>query len=586
MIHGIGCSIESFRTLKFRGGLNVLLADQHASSTSKDSRNSLGKSSVVEIVHFLLGSRMDGDSVFKADALKNSSFWGEFTFGGARLRVERRVWDRDKVFVTFESEPKIPLRLEGDLFAPHISIKDWTAWLGNVCFKLPLMIEGTAFAEGGPTFRSLFGYFARRRGDNGFNSPWKYASGIPDAEGHLALSYLFGLDWTIAKDFERRKLARKDLQAESRLAAARDPKLRNLAAATAELVVAEQRAERIRAELDGFEVEAHYEDLVQEAAAAKRAAERLSRSAIEVRNVLDHIETSLASETAPGIEAVERLYAEVGIQLPDSVRKGFEEVRAFHEAVISNRKAHLAMELERNRNQLAGLETERRTSTARRTEILRDLSGKGAFGDLADIQRRLADAEYRVSLLRTQKDTLQRLEADKAGQKIERIALKQRLDQDLDARLPAVSAAVLAVNEALIALYGPDRPKSLRIEGTESGPKFIVSVAGDRSGGISNMEIFAMDYALFKVASETLGGPGFLIHDSHLFDGVDARQAAAAIEIAGSFAEAHGRQYLVMMNSDKFDALPFSESFDAQSRVLPVVLKDTETGGLFGFRFE
>ena len=586
MIHGIGSSIETFRTLAFSPGLNVLLADQHTSSSSKDSRNSLGKSSVVEIVHFLLGGQMSGGSVFKADALKNASFWGEFTFGGARLRVERRVNDRDKVFVRFASEPIVPLRAEGDLLAPHVSIKDWTAWLGHVCFKLPLTIEGTIFEKGGPTFRSLFGYFARRRGDNGFNSPSKFASAIPDAEGHFALSYLFGLDWTIARDFERRKLARKDLQAESRLATARDPKLGTLAAATAELVLAEQRAERIRTELEGFEVEAHYDDLVEEAAAAKRAADRLSRSAIEVRNVIDHIEASLAAETAPGIEAVEMLYAEVGIQLPDSVRRGFEEVREFHEAVISNRRTHLAMELERSRNQLSALESERRTSTSRRTEILRDLSGKGAFADLADIQRRLAEAERRVSELRSQKETLQHLEADKAGERIERIALKQRLDRDLESRLSAVSAAVLAVNEALIALYGLERPKSLRIAATESGPKFIVSVAGDRSGGISNMEIFAMDYAIFKVTSETLGGPGFLIHDSHLFDGVDARQAAAAIEIAGTFAETHGRQYLVTMNSDKFNALPFPESFAVRSSVLPVVLKDTDTGGLFGFRFE
>uniref|UniRef100_A0A9E8CR68 DUF2326 domain-containing protein n=1 Tax=Bosea sp. NBC_00436 TaxID=2969620 RepID=A0A9E8CR68_9HYPH len=586
MIHGIGSSIESFRTLEFRAGLNILLADQHSSSTLTDSRNSLGKSSVVEIIHFLLGGRADGDSVFKAAALATSSFWGEFTFAGTRLRVERRVWDRDKVFVKFQSEPKTPLRHEGDLFDPHVSIKDWTAWLGNACFKLPLTVEGTVFAEGGPTFRSLFGYFARRRSDNGFNSPWKYASAIPDAEGHLALSYLFGLDWTIARDFERKKLSRKELQAESRRAAARDPKLGNLAAATAELMVAEQRAERIRTDLNGFKVEAHYEDLVLEAGDAKRAAERLSRSAIEIRNVIDSIEASISGETSPGIETVESLYDEVGIQLPDSVRRGFEEVREFHEAVISNRRAHLAMELERNRNQLAGLEADRRIQTARRTEILRHLSGKGAFGDLADIQRRLAEAEQSVSALKTQKDTLQRLEADKADQKIERISLKQRLDRDLEARLPAVRAAVLAVDEALIALYGPARPKSLRIEGTETGPKFIVSVAGDRSGGISNMEIFAMDYALLKVTSESLGGPGFLIHDSHLFDGVDARQAAAAIEIAGSFAETHGRQYLVTMNSDKFDALPFPEAFDARSHVLPVVLKDTDTGGLFGFRFE
>lgn len=91
---------------------------------------------------------------------------------------------------------------------------------------------------------------------------------------------------------------------------------------------------------------------------------------------------------------------------------------------------------------------------------------------------------------------------------------------------------------ALNTLYGNERPKSLTIKSAETGPKFTISVEGDRSGCISSMEIFAMDYALFKVTAERLGGPGFMTHGSHLFDGVDARQAAA-IEIARRLAE-HG----------------------------------------------
>jgi uncharacterized protein YydD (DUF2326 family) len=586
MIHGIGSSIETFRTLAFGPGLNVLLADQSSDSSDTDSRNSLGKSSVVEIIHFLLGSTPGKDSVFKAKALAKASFWGEFTFGGARLRVERRVWDPDKVFVTFTGQPPAPPRTEGDLLEPYVNLKDWTSWLGNVCFGIPIAPAGALFADGGPTFRSLFGYFARRRADDGFSRPHRFAGGIPDAEGHLALAYLFGLDWTIAREFERRKQTTKDLQAESRLVKARNPQLATLAAVTAELVVAERRAAAVRDELNEFKLEEHYADLAQEAAAAKREADRLNQKAVAVRNAVEQIEASLSSEPVSSLEDVERMYAEVGIQLPDSARRGFEEVQAFHGAVISNRRHHLAQELERNRNLLGEVEAERKRNLARRTEIMTHLSGHGAFSDLAAIQRRLAEVENRVASLEGLKDTFQKLEADRTEQKVERIGLKQRLDLDMEARFSAVRAATLAVDEALNALYGAERPKWLRIDSTENGPKFTVSVAGDRSGGISNMEVFAMDYALLKIASERFGGPGFLIHDSHLFDGVDARQVAAAIEIAGKYADNERLQYLVMMNSDKFGSLPFSPDYDVRTKVLPVVLEDTVEGGLFGFRFE
>jgi uncharacterized protein YydD (DUF2326 family) len=586
MIHGIGSSIKTFRTLAFHPGLNVLLADQSSDSSETDSRNSLGKSSVVEIVHFLLGSTPGKNSVFRAKALAKASFWGEFTLGGTRLRVERRVWDADKVFVTFVGEPPTPLRTEGDLLEPYVNLKDWTSWLGHVCFGIPTSTAGTQFADGGPTFRSLFGYFARRRGDDGFSKPYKFVGGAPDAEGYLSLAYLFGLDWAIAREFERRKQASKDLQTESRLAKARNPQLATLAAVTAELVIAQGRASTVRGELSQFKLEEHYADLGREAAAAKREADLLSQTAVEVRNVVEQIESSISTEPVSSLSDVERLYAEVGIQLPDSARRGFEEVQAFHEAVISNRRHHLAQELERSRIQLREIEAERKRNLTRRTEILNHLSGRGAFSDLAAIQRRLAEAENRVAALEGLRDTLQRLETDKTEQKVERIGLKQRLDLDMEARFPAVRTATLAVDEALDALYGAERQKWLRIESTENGLRFTVSVAGDRSGGISSMEVFAMDFALFKVTSERLGGPGFLIHDSHLFDGVDARQVAAAIEIAGRFADKKGLQYLVMMNSDKFDSLPFPPDYDVRPRVLPVVLEDTEEGGLFGFRFE
>ena len=99
------------------------------------------------------------------------------------------------------------------------------------------------------------------------------------------------------------------------------------------------------------------------------------------------------------------------------------------------------------------------------------------------------------------------------------------------------------------------------------------------------MEIFCFDYALYKLVTTRLGGPGFLIHDSHLFDPVDRRQMAASLELGAKLTAEVGRQYIAMLNSDEFKPLEFSEGFDARSYVLPVVLQDTSEGGLFGFRF-
>jgi uncharacterized protein YydD (DUF2326 family) len=80
-------------------------------------------------------------------------------------------------------------------------------------------------------------------------------------------------------------------------------------------------------------------------------------------------------------------------------------------------------------------------------------------------------------------------------------------------------------------------------------------------------------------------GPGFLVHDSHLFDGVDGRQVAKALEVGARTAEQLGFQYIVTMNSD--DAFKETNAnFDLNPYILPTRLTDaTEDGGLFGIRF-
>ena len=92
---------------------------------------------------------------------------------------------------------------------------------------------------------------------------------------------------------------------------------------------------------------------------------------------------------------------------------------------------------------------------------------------------------------------------------------------------------------------------------------------------------------MLKIVTKRLGGPGFLAHDSHLFDGVDERQIAGALMLGSRATNGKGLQYIVTMNSDIFDRLPLSEEIDRGGVVLPMRISDeTDTGGLFGFRFE
>jgi uncharacterized protein YydD (DUF2326 family) len=245
---------------------------------------------------------------------------------------------------------------------------------------------------------------------------------------------------------------------------------------------------------------------------------------------------------------------------------------------LSREIAQTRQSIRENEEQLAALDRER-------SEILRTLEGRGALEDFITLQRDLATVEALAATLRERFKAAEVLEGESAQLDIDRAHLKRRLQEDHQLRAPVLEKAILLIADAISELYD-DRSGQFIVEATENGPEFKISIEGDRGGGISKVEIFCLDLALLQIAKDNFGGPGFLIHDSHLFDGVDARQIASAL-LLGARGAGLDMQYIVTLNSDIFDSLPLSDDIDRDEVVLSTRLSDeAETGGIFGFRFD
>jgi uncharacterized protein YydD (DUF2326 family) len=76
-----------------------------------------------------------------------------------------------------------------------------------------------------------------------------------------------------------------------------------------------------------------------------------------------------------------------------------------------------------------------------------------------------------------------------------------------------------------------------------------------------------------------------LIHDSTIFDGVDERQEALALESVAKEARERGFQYICTLNSDTVPWHEFSGGFNLNSFVRLRLSDATEDGGLLGIRF-
>ena len=81
--------------------------------------------------------------------------------------------------------------------------------------------------------------------------------------------------------------------------------------------------------------------------------------------------------------------------------------------------------------------------------------------------------------------------------------------------------------------------------------------------------------------------PDVLIQDSNIFNGVDERQVAKALELAIKESDENGFQYIVTLNSDQVPRNDFSEDAMAQFEdAIKVKFTDAmDDGGLLGIRF-
>lgn len=212
------------------------------------------------------------------------------------------------------------------------------------------------------------------------------------------------------------------------------------------------------------------------------------------------------------------------------------------------------------------------------------LKSHGAFDQFSMLQGEVARLGSQVESLHQRFESAETLEGTTNELDIERNRLALRLRRDFQEQRQRLSDAILAFEETSKGLY--ESAGSMVVEETPNGPTFKFPMQGSRSKGIKNMQIFCFDIMLMRLCVMRRLGPGFLIHDSHLFDGVDGRQVIRALRVGAETAKDLGFQYIVAMNED--DAFKEKEEkFDLNDFALPVRLDDKkENGGLFGFRFD
>ncbi len=580
MLHRLAADRASFRTLEFRPGLNILLAtrndggEQDSSRASeRRSRNGAGKSSTIDLIHFLLGGKPQG--ALTAPALAEWNFTLDLDLGTERIEVTRSVANARQVFIRSPQSG-----------VDRIQNAQWCKRLGEEWFGL-----SEKRGNGDVSYRQLVSYFARRKRDGGLDSPVRTFRNQSNASAETSLAHLFGLDAELVRRLHQAKSALKQAKdAQTALAALDKAAAEGSKRADVEAQLEAQIAsvklgrDRLAGRIEAFNVLPAFRELEGELATLNQDFRDLSDADVIDQEAIDVNARALRAEVFTEAPDIARLFEEARIVFPDLVTDRYEEVHRFHEKLLENRQSHLQDEIAAAQQRIAKRQPLRALIETRRRDITRSLRASGPADELLRLRDELAGHESELKQLEGRLQEARKLEERVEALEREVEEAVRAMRQDRRERSAIVDTASRTFSEISERLY--EKPGQLAISATDTGLRFLPQTPADGSAGVMSMEIFCFDLTLATLAQGRGEGPGFIIHDSHLFEPVDGRQFARALQIAADFSMRTGIQYVALLNSDEIVRAERESGASFAEYVLETELSDTSEGGLFGIRFD
>jgi uncharacterized protein YydD (DUF2326 family) len=565
MLYELTSDLPGFKTATFRPGLNVVLAERTKKATRQDSRNAVGKTSLVRTIDFLLGSDVRGKHVLRREDLVQATYSLALDLAGKR-EVARRT----------PAKPGAVFLEDG-----YTRVQDWRSELGSALFGL----RGTSDE---PSYRSLISFYVRDVTNGAFSVPTETHRKQAVIDSEPALAWLFGLDLQLVTQVK--EVVATDRSLSELRKAARDP-IVGLAIGRAQDLDASIRTlrieqARIATVLSDFKVVDRYAEHRSAADRLSREIRRFNDALVMTERQLSEVGQAIEREDAeqPDYEYLRDMYSQVDVVLPDSVRRRFDEVAAFHQSVVSNRRRYLESEQARLSARISSDRSSLQRLDSERSELMRLLAAGGALETYNQLQSELAVITGRLAELEQRRETVERLEDANRHLQLRSAELEVLLSSDLIERAEHVESIGSRFADFAYRIYGGQRPASLNIDASRVGYRFAPTIGGDSSEGVRSIGIFCFDLTMIVTARCMGHGPDFLVHDSHLYDSIEARQVASALNLAAEVAAEEGLQYIVTINSDELEKAQ-REGFDSDFHESARMTDAYDSGGLYGVRF-
>lgn len=525
----------SFKPVRFNpSGMSVIMGKMSPENVADRSKtyNSVGKSLIIRIIHFCLGSNPYNDFT------RELSDW-EFTL---KFKVEEEeYWVRRKV----DNQGKITLN--GD----EMSTNSYRNLMEQKVFDISEPIPHLKF-------RPLISRFIRPR-KGSYISYGKY---VPKEQeyGHLLCnSYLLGLDidrvvkkHDLRKDFDDTDKLKKNIS--------KDPIFRDFFVGDKDFSVdiadLEVRIGRLEGKIRDFEIAEDYYQIKKEADNLTTQVANYKNQAFSLRNAVQNINKSI--EISPDIpkDRIFKLYEEANQVFPEIVQRKVDEVIDFNEKILKDRLKRLNDEKSRLAAKLETIEESIMRLGKQRDQKLQYLNGKGALDEYTALNNQLSDLKIKLEKLQTHQNLINeyknKLENIRIDLNNENIATRKYITESKD----LINRNISLFKDFTDAFY-EDKVAGIEVSNNDGNNQLRFNINAriqdDSGDGVNKVKIFCFDWTLLR------GGYNhkvqFLYHDSIIIDGLDPRQRATLFELAYKYSTENNYQYIINANQDALESM-------------------------------
>ncbi|MGL5245723.1 MAG: hypothetical protein ACRC7R_11155, partial [Sarcina sp.] len=367
---------EQFHTVEFKEGLNFIIGRRENPNIKelKETYNGVGKSLIIELIHFCLGSK-------KVDAfeesLKDWTFALEFNIGSEEFVVKRSCENQNIISVNNQD----------------ITLAKYRELLGEKVFGI-----NPTNKINNMTFRTLITRFIRR-GKASYNKYDIYESKeIPYAK-LINNGYLLGLDANLIEEKMKQKKEIDEL-IKTKKTVEKDEVLKEYFVGNEDLDInitdLRDNIKDLEVKLSDFQVAENYREIQKEADILSYKKKELTNKAILIDNSLRHIKKSLETKADIELDVILRMYDEAKMIFDNKIVRNLEQVTEFHNKLLESRKKRLQEQKEKFIREKNDVEKNIKECGDKLDKLIKFLGNHGALEEYVALTDKLNDLRLRL----------------------------------------------------------------------------------------------------------------------------------------------------------------------------------------------